>query len=141
MTTTIDRTKHPARHRAGPARVAVALLVVFLALPLTGCRDSGSGIDPAPLPAPTQEYIPPDDSSGFVDEPYVYPDEPNPYGDYTEEPYVYPDEPNPYGDYTDEPYLDPDEPGGGTDPCAFPGDLLCPQTRPTVPPPNLNPPF
>ena len=124
MTTTMDQTRRAASHYAGPGRVVAALLVVLLALPLTGCRDSGSGIDPAPLPAPTQEYIPPEDSNGFVDEPYVYPDEPNPYGD-----------------YTDEPYLDPDEPGSGTDPCAFPGDPLCPQTRPTVPPPNLNPPF
>ena len=91
MTTTMDQTRHAASHYAAPGRVVAALLVVLLALPLTGCRDSGSGIDPAPLPAPTQEYIPPEDSNGFVDEPYVYPDEPTPYGDYTEEPYVYPE--------------------------------------------------
>lgn len=103
MTTTIDQSRRAASHYAGPGRVVAALLVALLALPLTGCRDSVSGIDPAPRPASTQEYIPQHDSSGYVDEPYVYRDEP---GDYT-------DEPNPYGD---EPYVSPDEPGSGTDP-------------------------
>ena len=106
--------------------VAALLLVALMALLLTSCRDSSTEADPIPWPAPS---APPDDPSGYADE----------YGGYTDDPGGYPDGP---GGYPDDPGSDyTDDPGSDTNPCAFPGDPLCPDTPITVPPPNLNPPW
>ena len=144
MTTIIDRTMRAAPHRAGLTRVAALLLVALMALLLTGCRDSPTGADPIPWPAPSNQYAPLDDPSGYADESGGYTDDPGAtHGDdpsgYTDDPGGYPDGPGGYpddpgGDYTD-------DPGSDTNPCAFPGDPLCPDTPITVPPPNLNPPW
>ena len=131
MTTITERTKRAAAQHA--ARVAAVLLAALLALLVTGCRDSDGGIEPASWPTSSQEYVPSDDFSGYGD------------GGYTDEPYGYPGEPSPYpdepGDYTGEPGEYGDDQGSRTNPCAFAGDPLCPDTPIKVPPPNLNPPF
>jgi hypothetical protein len=117
MTASIEQSKRAAAKCA--TKVAVVLLVALLALPLTGCRDSGGGVDPAPWSGPSEEHDPPDGPNSYG----------GGHGDYTDEPSG-----GGQGDYTDEPDSD-------TNPCAFPGDPLCPDTPVKVPPPNLNPPF
>jgi hypothetical protein len=136
VTTIIDRTMRAAPHRAVSTRVVAPLLVALMALLLTGCRDSPTAADPIPWPAPSNQYAPLDDPSGYPDEYGEYTDEPGTtHGDdpggYTDDPGGYPDGP---GDYTG-------DAGSDTNPCAFPGDPLCPDTPITVPPPNLNPPW
>jgi hypothetical protein len=148
MNMIIDRTTRAGPHRAATPKVVELLLVALLALALTGCLGNTPGIDPVSWPAPSNQAIPLGDPTGSPDDYGVYSDEPGTYSDpygpgypydpgYPDEPVypdapVYPDEPG--GDYTD-------DSGSGTNPCAFPGDLLCPDTLPTVPPPQLNPPF
>jgi hypothetical protein len=73
-----------APHRAVSTRVAALLLVALMALLLTGCRDSPAGADPIPWPAPSNQYAPLDDPSGYADEYWEYTDDPGTSpGDYT----------------------------------------------------------
>ena len=91
---------------------------------------TGHGVVPAlraaalscPLPVQTGPNTPPVDST--ID-PYTPP------VDTTPDPYT------PPVDST----IDPSTPPGETDPCAFSGDELCPDTPIVVPGPNLNAPF
>jgi hypothetical protein len=128
-------------------KITALLIITLLALALTGCRGNSTGTDPVPWPA-SNPHTPLDEPSGYTG----YGDE---YGSYGDESGGYPDDPGyPYdpGYPADPGYPDPgypdepgdsytDEPDSDTNPCAFPGDALCPDTPITIPPPRIDPPF
>ena len=102
-------------------RTLITAAALVLALAAAGCRDSESDVtpnDPAPYVHTTEPQLP-DNGSENVPEP----DWGEPAPDLPDEPETIPEpEPN-------------DDPP--TDPCAYPGDPLCPDTPITVPGPHL----
>jgi hypothetical protein len=58
-------------YRVTVVRIATGLLVALLALPLTACRDTDSGLDPPPGPV---VYHPHDPGGFYPDDRSVYPD-------------------------------------------------------------------
>jgi hypothetical protein len=130
----IDHTRRAGPQHFGATKVAAILLAGLAMLLLTGCRVSQMTADAIPSPGPSSYYSPLADPSSYADE---YGHYANDYGTYGEDG-GYPDNPS---RYPADPSDDHTAQSGDTNPCAFPGDPLCPDTPITVPPPNLNPPW
>jgi hypothetical protein len=131
----IDHTRRSGPQHFGRTKVAAILLAGLAMLLLTGCRVSPTTADAIPSPESSNYYSPLADPSSYADEYGRYADD---YGTYGEDS-GYPDNPSGYSADPSDDYAA--RPGGDTNPCAFPGDPLCPDTPITVPPPNLNPPW
>ena len=89
-------------------RLSVLVAALIAAVGLTACGPSSPGDSPPPSwTQSTDPYTPSDQT--------------------TTDPYT------PSDQTTTDPYTPSDE----TDPCAFPGDPLCPHTALTIPPPDI----
>ncbi len=136
MTDIVDRTRHAESQRAAAMKIAAILLVSLMVLLLAGCRASHPTAVRIGSPDPSSQYSPLADPSGYADDYGGYTDD---YGTNGDDVGEYPDNPSAYPDDQSSGYTT--DPGTDTDPCAYPGDPLCPDTPITVPPPQLNPPW
>ncbi|GAA2216419.1 hypothetical protein GCM10009850_118880 [Nonomuraea monospora] len=94
----------------------------------TGCQEPAE--ETGPVIVPTEAGTP------AWPEPEPEPEVTEPEPEFTTEPEPEPEYPEP--EYTEPEYTEPGQ-EQETDPCAFPGDPLCPDTPIKVPPPNLDP--
>jgi hypothetical protein len=118
-----QRAHVPRRVRTRAGWAGLGIIVVAM----TGLNGCAAGAE-THVPETNSPAFPDSENAdpGYLDPDYSEPDYSEP--DYSEPDYSEPD-------YSEPDYSDP----GPTNPCAFPGDPLCPHTPITVPPPDLGP--
>ena len=129
-----SRNMSPARivrrlviHRG---RLSALVAALIAAVGLTACGPSSPGDSPPPSGTQLTDLYTPSDQT--TTDPYTPSDQTmtdpyTPSDQTTTDPYT------PSDQTTTDPYTPSDE----TDPCAFPGDPLCPHTAVTIPPPDI----